>query len=203
MSEALENAIESRLFMTAFERFLNALDPNYERAGERYLELSLKLRSFFAWKSCRESDVDDLVDETLDRLAKKLKEGEVIVSINAYSHGIARNVWFEYLRNRIEKSLEEDPPEILTPETREESDKRYECLEKCLAKLNSEDREQILGYYDVEENEKNKLTRKRLAERFNKSTGSLKVHAARLREKLRKCINGCTKREVGVTKLSI
>jgi RNA polymerase sigma factor (sigma-70 family) len=203
VSEAIEDVIESRLFGTAFERLLNALDPNHERAGERYLDLSLKLRNFFVWKGCRESDADDLVDETLDRLAKKLGEGKIVVSINAYAHGIAKNVLFEYSRNRIEKSLEEDPPEIPIPETQEESDKRYECLEKCLAKLKSADREQIIGYYDVEENEKNKHRRKRLAEQFNKTALSLKVHTTRLREKLRKCINSCAKREVDVTKLSI
>jgi RNA polymerase sigma factor (sigma-70 family) len=202
VSEALENVIEGESG-TAFERLLNALGSNQESAGERYLELRLKLRSFIIWKGGRETDVDDLVDETLDRLAKKLGEVEVIVNINAYSYGIARHVLFKYLRSRVEMSLEDDPPEILIAEAPEESDKRYKCLKKCLAKLNSQDRELILGYYDVEGNEKNKYKRKILAKQFNKTAGSLKVQATRLREKLRRCINSCANGDEGVTKLTV
>ena len=203
MSETLENAIEGKLSGDAFERLLNALHPDRERAGEMYVDLCLKLRTYFAWKCSCGSDVDDLVDETLNRVAKKLEEGVFVININAYSFGVAKKRCLEYTRKQIERPLEVDPPDTAITEPTEEADRRHECLKKCLAKFNPEDQELIVGYYKVEENEKIKDSRKRLAEQFGKSPGSLKVHVTRLREKLKKCINSCMDRESDVTKLDI
>jgi RNA polymerase sigma factor (sigma-70 family) len=202
VSEATKNAIKDKLSGAAFERLLNALDPDRERAGEIYVELWGKLRDFFGRGRCRESDLGRLVDEVINRLERKLGEGEPILNINSYAHGVAKNVRQDYFRKRMPEPLGVDPPGILITENNDEADSRYECLEKCLADLNSEDRELILGYYDPQENEKNKDIRKRLAERFGISSGSLKVRATRLRDKLRMCIADCMQRSV-VTNLAI
>lgn len=196
MSETTEDMIADRFFKVAFEKLLNALDPNHQRAGEIYVELRFKLRKFFAWKGgvC-ESDLDELVDETLERIAKKLGEGEVIENIPAYSRGIARNILLEYSRKRAKEPIDNNPVETLIAESPKEADERFECLKKCLANLNSDDRELIVGYYDTEENEKNKDKRRKLAERFGKHSGTLKVHVTRLRDRLRKCISDCLRDE--------
>jgi len=196
VSEATENAIAGEFLEEAFEKLLRTLDPNIQRAGEIYVELRFRLRKFFAWKGgVSESDLDELVDETLDRITKKIGEGEVIENINAYARGVARNVLFEYLRKRTTEPIGEVMVEALITEHPERADERYECLKKCLANLHPDDHEQILGYYDTEENEKNKDKRRRLAERFGKRGGTLKVHVTRLRERLRKCISECMRGE--------
>lgn len=187
MPKAKEDLIGGRLSEIAFETLLRALDPDRDRAGEKYLELSSKLRRLFAWRGCRETISDKLVDETLDRVAHTLVTGTVIENLNAYSLGVARNVW----REELKKPQSDLLSDIASPETPEDADRRFECLEKCLATLSSADRELILAYYDVEENDKIKHSRKRLAERLGKSSGALKVSATRLRDKLEKCINNC------------
>ncbi len=197
MPKAFENVGLSEL---GFQRLLSELDSDDARAGEKYLELCLKLRKLFAWKRCREASIDRLVDETLDRIARKLADGTVVENLNSYAHGVAQRVWLEFTRKPPEEPLDDDPPEIAIPETVEEADRRHECLDKCLAELNAEDRALILGYYDLEENEKNKDNRRNLASRFGKSSGALKVQATRLREKLKKCISECLKIESDVTK---
>ena len=81
MSTPYENVSEGNLTETAFEKLLAALAPDPEVAGAKYVELRLRLRKFFAWKFCRESDLDALVDVTLDRVEGKLGKGEVIENV--------------------------------------------------------------------------------------------------------------------------
>jgi len=191
LPEPRENLFEGRLSGVAFEKLLSALDSDRERAGEKYEKLHFKLRKFFAWKGCHSARIDALADDTLDRVAKNLAEGTIIENVNSYIRGVAKRVWLEQLKKPHEESLEEDPPDIATPETPAEEDKRYECLDRCLATLAPDDCELILGYYDAKENEKNKDKRKSLAERFGKSSGALKVQATRLRDRMERCITIC------------
>lgn len=189
MHETFENFPKGGRPKIAFENLLTALSPDRVVAGEKYIDLRSKLRKFFALKYCRESDLDELVDETLDRVTAKLGAGEVIENVKAYTGGVARNVLHEYWRRPSPDPLP-DPP-APSPEPSEETEARLACLEKCLATFSPEDREMIRGYYDAEEGEKNKNHRKDLADRLGKSSGALKVSANRLRERLRRCITAC------------
>lgn len=183
---------DDRPTTSAFDTFLTALHPDRELAGERYKELCLKLRKFFAWKRCRLADIDELVDETIDRIVKRCGEGEIIENIDGYAGGVAWKVWHEYTRKQIPDSLEDDPADVPIAEMGiAEEDERFACLVKCLARIATRDREMILDYYNAAENEKNKDHRKTVAARYGKSSGALKVQATRLRETLRDCIGKC------------
>lgn len=193
MPEPNQNAGEGRTSGDAFRELLSALDTDRELAAEKYLELCYRLRKLFAWKGCPSSDLDDLVDRTLDRVARKLGQGETIENVSAYATGVAKKVWLEHVRPK--PPILAPASEPLADEPGEEGESRLDCLDECLAKLPAQDREIILGYYDVEENEKNKDNRRRLAERLGKSGGALKVSANRLRERLRKCVEDCLRRK--------
>jgi len=55
-----------------FQRFLSWLDEGVDSGGERYVEMRRRLVSYFGRKRCLSPD--DLADETLTRVARKLEE---------------------------------------------------------------------------------------------------------------------------------
>src|SRR5262245_56359395 len=83
----------------ALDRLLEALDPDRESASRRYEELRRKLINLFAWE--RSETPEDLADETLNRLARRLSEGVTIDgSVDRYAYGIARLLLREETRAR-------------------------------------------------------------------------------------------------------
>jgi uncharacterized membrane protein len=67
-------------------------------------------------------------------------------------------------------------------------------LQNCLQKLNSEQREFILNYYQGEKSEKIN-NRKKLVEDSGKGVTNLRVQAHRIRAKLQKCVTECVERK--------
>ena len=132
----------------AFDRLLQQLDPDRERAGEKYEQIRQKLMSLFRWRGC--AFPEDLVDRTIDRVAKKMEEGTEIRTRDIYLffHGTALNVlrehWREAQKHQV-KSLDELPPSRdpaghlieLNERERErlENEKRLECLDRCIQNL--------------------------------------------------------------------
>ena len=57
---------------SAFHRFLTWLDEGVDSHGEKYLEMRRRLVSYFSRKRCLSPD--ELADETLTRVARRLKE---------------------------------------------------------------------------------------------------------------------------------
>jgi DNA-directed RNA polymerase specialized sigma24 family protein len=76
------------LTQAAFEKLLRGLDPDRSAAGDKYENLRRKLARFFAWEGCEFGE--DLADEALNRLARKLDEGEQIGGMERYAFGVAR-----------------------------------------------------------------------------------------------------------------
>src|ERR1035438_9433104 len=60
----------------ALARLLEALDADQDTAGEKYIALRTSLTDLFAWQRC--DSPDNLADETLNRVARKLSENQVI-----------------------------------------------------------------------------------------------------------------------------
>jgi hypothetical protein len=56
----------------AFRRFLNWIDEGADSGGEKYLEIRHRLVLYFARKNC--THPNDLADETLTRVARRLEE---------------------------------------------------------------------------------------------------------------------------------
>jgi RNA polymerase sigma-70 factor (ECF subfamily) len=67
-----------------------------------------KLRRFFLSRGVRtEDDARDLAQETLLRVLQRLSRGELLDSTEAFSLGVAKNVFFEYCR-RVAKAHTHD-----------------------------------------------------------------------------------------------
>ena len=178
---------------------LAALDGDETRAAEKYETLRYKLANLLTWRGCSNSDADELADLTLDRVAAKISEGEKVENVAAYAGSVARFIFLEHKRKKREDAAGDDLPEVAVDpdvEILNDRDERMECLRDCLASTvpNPTDQKIIVGYYDTESNEKNKVARKRLAESLDLTIGALKVRACRLRDKLERCINDCVDR---------
>jgi RNA polymerase sigma-70 factor (ECF subfamily) len=65
-----------------------------------------KLRRFFLSRGVRtEDDARDLAQETLLRVFQRVTRGEILESLEAYSLGVAKNVFLEYCRRIARTSL--------------------------------------------------------------------------------------------------
>ena len=187
----------------AFALLLERLDADENKAGAKYEELRLKLVKFFVWRGCAATNADTLADETLDRVASKLVQAVEVENINAYAVEVSRYVWLEFKRKYKEDGFGDESPKIaVSPDFSDEPDTLISCLQSCLSEITTDnnDRLLILGYYDADENEKNKQHRKNLAEKLGLTMNTLKVKACRLRVRLEKCIKECMKKQTqGVT----
>jgi RNA polymerase sigma factor (sigma-70 family) len=172
----------------SFDDLLNWLDLDREFAGQKYEVIRAGLIRIFVSKGF--SDAEDLADETIDRVIKRLPDiretykGEPI----RYFRGVARNIIRERLR-RKEIATDQIPEPI--PQSESASDK-YECLLKCLKFLSREKRELIVDYYLYQGHDKVEHHR-RMAEELCISEGALRTRSHHIRAALEKCVLKCIK----------
>lgn len=182
----------------AFEKLLACLDPNREQAGIRYEQLRRKLVKFFTWRGC--GAAEECTDETIDRVSRRLEEGEKIRSsdISHYFYGVARNILKEYWgRRRREKAKHplllrrtnsvESGASSREQFDREESQELLECLERCLQELSPEDCQLIRRYYQGEKSTKI-VNRQKLASELDLGVNALRIRAHRIRARLEACV---------------
>ena len=172
------------LTQEAFDRLLVWLDHDREKAAQKYEDIRIRLTKMFESRGC--ITPEDLTDETIDRVARRLHEvaatyqGEPVL----YFHGVARLVYLEYSR----RPSYPYPPEI--DYRLEETDQRYDCLDECLLRLTPANRELILLYYKNDSRTKIDA-RKTIARRLGVSPNALRIRAHRIKESLGECINTC------------
>jgi DNA-directed RNA polymerase specialized sigma24 family protein len=190
----------------AFRQFLNWLDEGVDSNGERYIEMRRRLARYFDRRNC--SSPDDLADETLNRVARKLEEkGEIVgASPPHYCYIVAKFVFLEFGRRfeHNQASLDDNPGTsrvmagLAVPSRLDEDalskERLFDCLERCLRKLQPEDRELILDYYRGEQRAKIEQ-RSKLAVRLGLSMNALSIRACRLRSKLEICVRACAHRK--------
>ena len=180
----------------AFDRLLAALDSDADEAAEKYLLMRRNLVRYFEGRGCPLAEGH--ADEVINRLAKKLDEGEPIQNLNGYAYGVARLFLLEVFKQREkeEKALQELRPLRLVDSDATESDEgeqRLECLNHCLESLPSEGRQLILGYYqgDAQSRIEN---RKRMGKEMGIPNQALRSRAVRIREKLEACLTTCLRK---------
>ncbi len=175
-----------------FESFLHMLDPNVDKAGEKYLELRAGLESFFEWRDCE--NIEELTDIVFDRLTKKIIEGEKIENIKAYSVSIAKFVVMEHKRKLLKTvELVETHTKSDLAEDFESTDlkkKKLECLRKCLSNLPEKKRDFLIEYYNTEEATMIDKRRK-LADKLQLNLNSLRIQVSRMKSVLEKCTKEC------------
>ncbi len=206
MSEPLPKRTkkDNGLTQQAFDQLLCNLGPDRERAAGEYIELRGALFTFFSFRGA--SNPDELIDETLDRAARRLNEGQSILTENRvnYFYGIAHNVWRESsvkanATTQLSEELWPGLSAVTTPyelvvkgmEARN-AERRLDCLESCLSRLPDQERELVVAYY--RDLGKTKIeNRKLIAAQLGISLDSLRHKVARIRSKLGKCIKRCLK----------
>jgi DNA-directed RNA polymerase specialized sigma24 family protein len=178
----------------AFDGLLASIGPDRDTAGERYLEIRRNLVRLFEWRGA--ATPEDHADETINRCARKIAEGEQIRDLASYAIGVARMLFREKARESARESWSlEDirEPQVAPPQVAENQEDRVECLRTCLGQITPVNRELILSYYHGEKGEKIKI-RKGLTSSLGIPPSTLRMRALRVRETLQMCVETCLHR---------
>jgi len=183
---------------SSFSRFLEWLDEGEDSQGQKYLDMRRRLVTYFDRKNCLSPD--DLADETLNRVARRLEEeGEIESESPAkYCYTVARYVFLESLRAKPSQEValddvSERKKDIGSGDETEEREKKelmLGCLERCTAKLDEPSRNLIVRYYYGKERAKIE-NRRAMADELGISTNALTIRACRIRDKLEECVKKC------------
>lgn len=183
------------LTRTAFDGLLARLDADPAAAGEKYEHLRRALLRFFSWHQTLEAEAS--VDETLDRIARRLAAGETIDDVPAFAYGVARLVRLE--RQRQSAAMPTTTDEGLVSHAVEHLpdavEARDACLQRCLGEIQAKDRDLIVSYY-VGTGRERIDGRAKLAATLGLTENALRHRAQRLRNRLRVCAAQCVERAV-------
>jgi DNA-directed RNA polymerase specialized sigma24 family protein len=179
----------------AFATLLARLGPDADRAGAAYEHLRRALVTLFAWRGA--SVPEELADDTLDRLARRLDEGVEVEDVPRFTRGIARLVLLEHWRRP--EGREVPLEDVGRPPIADDApdDARSECLQRCLGEMAPLGRDLILEYYSAEGRRRIDV-RKKMARALGVSESALRNRAQRLRDRLERCITACLSRAAGI-----
>ncbi len=173
---------------------LAALGDTPQAAGQHYEQLRSKLVFFFTRKSLRFPE--DLADEVLDRIGRRLSEGLAISSIDAFALGVARHVGQEqtalpHQSQTVDPSFFDNIP--ATSATSNE-DERVAYLERCLRRLPATDKQLLKGYY-LGEGGSSISARRDMAERLGISSGTLRQRVFLIRQRMLACVKASQEKQ--------
>src|SRR5690349_11621873 len=80
----------SSLSQSSLDQLLQQFDTDRDRAAQRYIRVRERLIHYFTLERC--TAPAEHADDVLDRVARRISEGETILSIDAYIAGVARLV---------------------------------------------------------------------------------------------------------------
>jgi hypothetical protein len=180
----------------AFARLLAWLDAGVESHGQTYLEIRRRLVGYFGRKRCL--NPDDLADETLNRVARRLEEQGSITDTSPahYCYIVAKYVLLEHLRDPRARLVLPGVGDgyghtAAPPSSDATADERLlQCLDRCLGGLDREESQLILDYYRSEQRTRIE-SRRQLAAKLRLTTNALAIRACRIRDKLEACITAC------------
>jgi RNA polymerase sigma factor (sigma-70 family) len=177
------------LSQEGFDALLDWLAPDREQAGRKYEEIRTRLIKIFTCRRCNEPE--DLADETINRVIKRIHEieGHFKGDQSKYFYGVANKVHLEYVRRKQPQQL--DIPEV-------DSNRReveFKCLEHCLDGLTAENRQLVLEYYQLERKARIDQ-RKALANKLGIKLNALRIRAHRIRATLQECVQECLDRNL-------
>jgi len=172
---------ESSVGQTQFGELLDWLDPDPETAAKQYESIRRRLILAFASRRCLFAE--DLADETIDRVVRKvphIREGYQGSPV-AYFLGVARKVYMEHIRVISTKRLAR-PPALEQPE---EPSILMERLEASLSQLPPKDQDIVLRYFQADGPSK-LIQRKRLASELGIRPAALRLRVHRIVSRLRR-----------------
>jgi DNA-directed RNA polymerase specialized sigma24 family protein len=186
---------------TSFDRFLLTLHGNREEAGKIVVHIRQRVATFAECN--RVPDAEGFADKVMDVLEREAQREE-IRCLGSLAYAVARRVLMEAWREarRVPSPIDDGfsgcqlggTPTSEELQDRSLSEKRSECLHRCLQTLNREDRELIIRYHQLKGGEEKLYrARKELAQRYGIRCGSLALKVHRIRKhKLDPCVVDCT-----------
>jgi DNA-directed RNA polymerase specialized sigma24 family protein len=184
----------------AFQRLLIWLGDEGESEGQNYVKMRQRLVSYFDRKNCTRPD--ELADETLNRVARRLDEegGEIEIETPAkYCYITARFVFLESLRSAelttisLENIATHSPHRLAVTEPDADDSVNTEMLEylkRCMGQMDAAGREIITRYYYGRERIKIE-NRRALAAQLGITLNALAIRACRIRDRLEICVKKC------------
>ena len=172
-----------------FDSLLRLLDPDRERAAERYEDIRRKLIRLFEWKGCESPE--DRTDETFNRVARNaVRKDFKLEKPDPYSYfcGVAYRVFQEYLRDPSRKRSAIDVDIVYPPAPMELEDARLDCLQRCLDRLPGEQGKLLLAFHAAEDRIR---SRQRLAQGLGCTPNALRIKIHRLRRQVAACLARC------------
>ena len=186
-----ETSAKWQLTPEAFQKLLASFSSDPEVAAREYELARRNLIRYFEWRTV--ADAEDWADETINRAARRIDEGQKIDKLMAYLYGIARLILKEVdrYRDRAPKSLDEVGNDIKATESEIiEPDERQLCFDHCLEELSPENRDLILDYFQEEGGAKIR-SRQGIADRLGIPLNALRIRVHRIRKTLENCIAAC------------
>jgi len=169
---------------------LARLGTDADRAAEAYERLREKLIRFFLARS--NAEAEELADQTLDRLGRRLAEGEAVQDLGGYAHGVARLVALESTRRRQRHfdllTRAARSAELARPTNH--SDPRFDCLHRCWDRLGAEERRLLVEYYG-DDGRALQAARRTLSQHLDIAPTALRVRVFRIRRQVEECAHHC------------
>lgn len=174
---------------------LSWLGSNTDDPGGKYECIRQSLVKLFVWNGYW--DAEDLADETIDRVMKKVPEIAINYSGDPalYFYGVAKML----LKERHRLDTVSNLPDSLESrfaggkpclDDADEIDRKFDCLEKCVGELPADSRDLIIDYYQEDKRAKINF-RRQIAERIGVDVENLRVRVFRIRSALYKCMEKC------------
>lgn len=164
-----------------WDRLLRWLDPDVDKAGEKYEKIRRRLIGIFSSRG--RCDADDLTDRTINVVISKIDwlEKNYVGDPALYFYAVAKKIYLEDLKKKPPPKL---PPLDPTPP---EEELLSDSLDACLEKLSPEDRDLILRYHEFERQERIQ-NRKKLAAEMQLSRNALRIKVCKIHVRLKRCI---------------
>lgn len=175
----------------SFEKLLATFSSDHDEAGRIYVQVRLKLLRLFERHGV--ADADRCVDVTLDRVMRRLDEGEAIANIMGFIYTVAAYIrkedWTEQKKVRDAEDEIKSQTELKQRKGVEENPLQF-CLERCLGDLPVETRKLIEDYYSEDGSAKIRL-RRQMAKALGIEMNALRLRAHRIRLSLETCVKEC------------
>jgi hypothetical protein len=175
-----------------FGQLLAWFAPDRDAAAKMYLAAHKNLVRFFQFNFCNRPE--DLTDEVMNRVAKKvppLREGLDHIAV---LRGFARNVLKEYKRSpdwHLEDLTGEEPAPVVKASGIDDAEIRSRNLQTCLAALPEPDGQLLVEYHKYEPSAK--ITHRRAMAKARQMTpNALRLKISRLKSTVEDCVKRLT-----------
>ena len=185
----LTMAETGRITQENFDLLLTWLGTDPESAAQKYEKIRERLIRVFVGRGCHEAEA--LADKTIDRVTFKLPEivANYVGDPTPYFHGVAGLIYLEWIKLQKPHVTTSTVDAAVTYDCGER-EAEYECLERCLAKLETKASKLIVDYYRGEKSAKIEQ-RKQMAESLGITVSALHMKMSRVRSQLLGCVREC------------